>query len=492
MSAWTAFARGWAACLIVTWVWRASSLVETRSTSGVIAQGALQVTQKWPITPGQAWGLWVILMAGAVVTAAAPASPRWLTRVGILAAGGAALVLGLEEALNLKAYDRLLTWQALALLAASFGSGTAATGDAADEDPRTAAGFGRYALLIIYAGLYGSTGWLKALFEPTWWNGETLTGFLVDTSFGQRPLGVLASGHPWLLAPSGWLTLAFEATFPLLVWWRPARRVLLVLGAAMHLGIFALMNVGPFSLIALAGYPLLLGQRDGFRFTAWVAQKRLLTPIGLASAAWASALALPLATPWVMPRDEALFRVPDPDVRASIIAALTDPESHPLRTGEHGRHSFSAPANPKTAGERAAIAVLKVLGERDAKATLSLVDLASRTETPSPPKDEVFIASLGRMSVVPGTQRWPGAWGWILPDLGDFVTLKGDARWLEPCLVAAGVPVVDTHWVLGGDEPTLTDTGGYRQPAREPGTPDVELLDVSGLARIVAGIEGCL
>ena len=125
--------------------------------------------------------------------------------------------------------------------------------------------------------------------------------------------------------------------------------------------------------------------------------------------------------------------------------------------------------------------MLTVLGERGFEATF---------ETAEGPGDGLFLATLGRSSAVPGTQRWGGAWGWILPDVGDFVTLQGAAATLGPCLVQAGVTIVDTHRVLRPDGDVVTDTGGLRSPFRGPDA-GIAALDIDALARVVTGIEAC-
>lgn len=474
-SSWTTFRRVWALTLLAEWTWHRSDLLATRSSAGLAFPPSVQwLAALGTPTPNVVMALWWTVIVGAVL---AVVSTGWLQRLAVAAAGTSALVLGLEEALNLKAYDRLIAWQSLALVFAP----SVVSGDD-DERPSSAAGFARWALVIAYAGLYGSTGWMKLLFEPAWATGKTLEYFLVDTSFGLRPLGVPASAHRRLLAPAGWLTIAFETSFPFLIAWRRARGPLLVAGIALHVGIFALMTVGPFSVAALAGYPVLLGEARWNALVAWVRGRRLHVPLALALGAWAALIALPLASPYVLPATPAPFRVPDPELRAAIGAALAEPAAHPVVPSTGAGRRLTAPATPKTGGQRSAVAVLAALAE-GGYPNVRLTD--------TPEAGAVHLASLGRTSLVPGTQRWPGAWGLFLPSTSDFVALQGDALALLPCFTEQGVNVTDVSRVVPAGGSVVTDTGPLRLPARATSAPDALLLDLDHLARIAKALRDC-
>ncbi|MDP2311588.1 MAG: HTTM domain-containing protein [Pseudomonadota bacterium] len=198
------------------------------------------------ITLRTAWLLWG---AGVLGLVGVLAGGRWM-RPGLLLWLVADWVLLAAESLNIKAHDRLGLWIALGLLlspAAERGLGSKWRSPAS-----------RWYLMVVYAGIYGSTGWLKLLEEPGWWSGKVLAYHLVHRYFGGGALGAWVSGQPWLVAPMGWATVLFEVTFPLLVWSRRLNPWLLALGASFHLGIAAMMNVGPFSWVALSAYPVLL------------------------------------------------------------------------------------------------------------------------------------------------------------------------------------------------------------------------------------------
>lgn len=154
------------------------------------------------------------------------------------------------EAINTKAHDRLAWWITLVLLFSPAGE-TRSFG-------KWRSPAARWGLMILFCALYGSTGWLKALQEPRWWTTGVLQYDLVHPDFAGGPLARWVSGQAWITLPAGWLTVIFECSFPLLVWFRRTNPWVLLLGASFHVGIAVLMNVGKFSYVALAAYPVLL------------------------------------------------------------------------------------------------------------------------------------------------------------------------------------------------------------------------------------------
>lgn len=188
------------------------------------------------------WGLGVLGLVGVL------AGGRW-TRPGLLLYLLCQWTLLAAEALNIKAHDRLSLWIAVGLLLAPNERGltTKWRGPAA-----------RWFVMIVYCGIYGSTGWLKLLEEPAWWNGEVLAFHLVHRYFAGGALAAWVSGQSWLVTPMGWITVIFEAAFPLLVWIPRVNPWLLLVAGGFHVGVAALMNVGKFSWIALSAYPVLL------------------------------------------------------------------------------------------------------------------------------------------------------------------------------------------------------------------------------------------
>lgn len=213
------------------------------------------------LTLPTATGLWAASLLGLLGLA-------WggrLARPGLLLWASCAALLLAAEGFNIKAYDRLLFWIALGLLFSPIHERGLLT---ARRSP-----WGRWFVLLVYIGLYGSTGGLKALQTGpgSWWTGTVLPYHLVDVWFGNLPVGVAISAQPWLWMPMQWFTLLFELGFPLAVLLRRLNPLWLLLGLVFHLGVLALMNVGPFSFVALCAYPLLLHPEAGRRL--WERQR---------------------------------------------------------------------------------------------------------------------------------------------------------------------------------------------------------------------------
>jgi len=213
----------------------------------LFTMGPLTLNNYIILSEGSAWGLWIaglvglggLLFGGRL---AKPGLAVWLLTTAVLL---------VNETLNIKAYDRLTLWLCLAFFLSPMGERSLQN--------KWRSPVARWMVLITFIALYGSTGWLKALKEPTWWtNGDVLAYHMLHPYFGMKPIGVWASTQKWLLLPLCWATVIFEAAFPVLVWWRRVNPWLLLVGALMHLGIRIFMYVGPFSYVALAAYPVLL------------------------------------------------------------------------------------------------------------------------------------------------------------------------------------------------------------------------------------------
>jgi len=213
----------------------------------IFTMGPMTLNNHVQWSEGTAWGLWTAGLLGlfGLVWGGRAAKP------GLLLWFGTTVLLLVNETLNVKAYDRLFMWVTLAFLLSPIGERKLT------RKWRSPAG--RWVLLVVFMALYGSTGWLKAIKEPTWWtNGDVLAYHMLHHYFGMKTIGVWASTQKWLLLPLCWGTVIFEAAFPVLVWFRRVNPWLLLVGALMHLGIRLFMNVGPFSYLALAVYPVLL------------------------------------------------------------------------------------------------------------------------------------------------------------------------------------------------------------------------------------------
>lgn len=228
-------------------LWRVAAIRDAYAVDDMVfTSGPFRLADFVIWTPATATALWAVGVLG----------------IGMIGWGGRALRPGLvlwfvgawallaEEAVNIKAHDRLMFWVAVGLMlspAGERGLVHKARGPVA-----------RWYLVLVFSAIYGSTGLMKLLHEPGWLDGTALQYHLVHRFHAGGPLALWVSGQRWLTTPMGWWTLVFELGFPFFVWSRRANPVFLAMGALFHLGILSMMNVGPFSAVSLSMYPVLL------------------------------------------------------------------------------------------------------------------------------------------------------------------------------------------------------------------------------------------
>jgi hypothetical protein len=146
----------WAVAALATWLPRSTTVAEVYAGGETVLPSPVGTLT--PLDPLVAWAHLAVLLVGVLVVLAGRRARLGLT-LFLLASGS----LLLHEGLNIKAYDRLLAWQALILLCAPGGG----RGD------RVGAPFAQVALALLYASLYGANGWFKALSGAAWWDGPS-------------------------------------------------------------------------------------------------------------------------------------------------------------------------------------------------------------------------------------------------------------------------------------------------------------------------------
>lgn len=450
---------------LLTWLPRGAWVPEVYSSAGVVvAAGDLPLVKWFVLAPWQAWAVWGVLVGGLLTLLFRPS--RVVSGLVLLAG----IVLVYSEGLDTKAYDRLFLLQFLALTWAGDGEGQAG------RDARTLQ-------ILIFAAIYGSTGWSKLLYEPAWATGDVLPGHLVDVHFGLRPVGMLALQAPWVLTVMGWWTVAFEVLFPFLIWVPVARPILLLLGVGFHIGIFATMNVRTFSLIAIAGYPAMASRAE------WEVALRLLhrfrgVVLG-GVGAWALALALPvlvarLRGPW----PGAAWTPPDTALQAQVRAeldALVDGDPAAVVQARWGGTSWTRGAGPTVsllsepgagADARTGTAVLLLLSEtlpEDIPHRVRLL-VGGPALLGEAPGEVWWIGPVGHHASHRGAQVWPSPWDWVLPARGTFLGFwPAVPAWWRTGSPVDSLQLPDGNWGpegLPADATRVTDTGGWRSPGR--------------------------
>jgi vitamin K-dependent gamma-carboxylase-like protein len=106
----------------------------------------------------------------------------------------------------------------------------------------------RFQIALVYL----STGLWK-LQSPLWRDGSALHYVLNTNVFHRFPYTLPVSFEP-VLTLATYTTLLWELSFAFLVLYGPTRRLALAAGVLIHVGMMAGVEVGPFSLVMLAGY----------------------------------------------------------------------------------------------------------------------------------------------------------------------------------------------------------------------------------------------
>jgi hypothetical protein len=104
--------------------------------------------------------------------------------------------------------------------------------------------------------IYGYSG-LKKLKGFMWWNGDAIWGSLAGPQLARWDFSWLAH-FPLALAGVTYLTVVWEIYFPVLVWIRPVRAPLLIVGLLLHLGIAVGLNLVFFAALMALTYVLFL------------------------------------------------------------------------------------------------------------------------------------------------------------------------------------------------------------------------------------------
>jgi hypothetical protein len=212
----------------------------------LLTSGPLRLAEVVRWTPPTAYAIYFLGWLGILLAALGGRA----TKPGLLLYLVPTWLLLAEEATNVKAHDRLMTFVIVGYLLSP------ASERGLFHKWRSPAA--RWYMIVVMSAIYGSTGILKLVREPGWFKGTTLAYHLVHQFHANNALAAWVSGHLWLTAFMGTVTVVFEVTFPVLVHVRRLNPWILLVGASFHFGLLAMMNVGPFGFVSLAAYPVLL------------------------------------------------------------------------------------------------------------------------------------------------------------------------------------------------------------------------------------------
>ncbi|MDR3639627.1 MAG: HTTM domain-containing protein [Isosphaeraceae bacterium] len=116
--------------------------------------------------------------------------------------------------------------------------------------PTVSANIGLRLIQLHLAIVYGSSG-LSKLMGVEWWNGTALEMILLTPEFRRLdPAWFFA--HRWLLQLATHAALALEISYPVLIWVRPLRPLLLAAVFVMHVSIALMLGLTEFSLVMMA------------------------------------------------------------------------------------------------------------------------------------------------------------------------------------------------------------------------------------------------
>lgn len=143
------------------------------------------------------------------------------------------------------------------------------------------------------------------LISPLWRDGNALYYILSKPAFS-HPVMDFFLQHPWILHWGCYFTMAFQMSFPFLIWWRPCRKYLMLLGTFLHMTIAFGMGLLTFGLIMAVSYVLFSDisaiEHRAHSLLAWVVKRlpslpaaKALITLGIRKATLLTTLAISVA-----------------------------------------------------------------------------------------------------------------------------------------------------------------------------------------------------
>jgi len=110
-----------------------------------------------------------------------------------------------------------------------------------------------YAMQFQFAIIYFFSG-LSKVIEPIWYSGDALYYILQVEDFSPSRLNEWLVQNRFLTTIATYVTLIWELTFPIFIYFKSTRKKFLVIGVLLHLGIWVLMRIDNFSFVMLGMY----------------------------------------------------------------------------------------------------------------------------------------------------------------------------------------------------------------------------------------------
>lgn len=121
-------------------------------------------------------------------------------------------------------------------------------------------------LMVVFIYLVSGLDKVKS---EAWRTGEAFE-YIINLNTLYHPAFTGLFEHPILQGLLSWITIAFELTFVVLVWYKKTRLPILVIGIIFHLFIWIVLSLPDFALIMMISYIIFLKDDDIARLKTFV------------------------------------------------------------------------------------------------------------------------------------------------------------------------------------------------------------------------------
>ncbi|QQU02385.1 HTTM domain-containing protein [Myroides odoratus] len=118
-----------------------------------------------------------------------------------------------------------------------------------------------FGIMILICIVYFFAG-LHKLQGEVWLDGTALYYILNTSDFSAYAVNDYITQFPMLVYALTWSTIVFQLLFPIFVWFNSTRKIVLLIGILLHLGILLFMRIDNFSFIMLACYAVFFTDQE--------------------------------------------------------------------------------------------------------------------------------------------------------------------------------------------------------------------------------------